>query len=272
MTSQTTGARAATDAPVLVERGNGVAWVRLNRPERLNALTYEMLDRLGEAVAALAEDDTVRAVVLTGEGRAFCAGADTGGIAERKGMDPDARRERIEQSARTAALLHGMAKPTIAAINGAAAGAGLGLALACDLKVVAAGAVLVPSFARIGTSGDFGISWFLTRRLGPARAVRLLMLDERLDARQAEALGLVDEVVDGAELPGVAGDLAARLAAGPTQAYARMKRNVALAATAELETVMSQECRSMVECMATDDHAEALAAFAEKRTPHFTGR
>jgi 2-(1,2-epoxy-1,2-dihydrophenyl)acetyl-CoA isomerase len=262
----------AVDDTVLVEIGGGVAWVRLNRPDRLNALTYPMMDRILDALTALAEDEAVRAVVLTGVGRAFCAGADTKGMAERRGMDPDDRRQRIEQSSRASLLLHGMGKPTVAAINGAAVGAGLGMALACDLKLMAAGAKLVPGFARIGLSGDYGVSWFTSRQLGAARALRLLMLDEHIDARRAQDLGLVDEVVEDERLKAAAADLAGRLASGPTQAYARMKANLELAAVADLGTVMLQESRHMVDCMATADYAEAIAAFADKRSPNFTGR
>jgi 2-(1,2-epoxy-1,2-dihydrophenyl)acetyl-CoA isomerase len=266
-----TGGTAVEDT-VLVDVGDGVAWVRLNRPDRLNALTYPMMDRIHDALAALAEDEAVRAVVLTGTGRAFCAGADTRGMAERRGMDPDARRTRIEQSARASLLLHGMGKPTVAAINGAAVGAGLGMALACDLKLMAAGAKLVPGFARVGLSGDFGVSWFTTRQIGAARALRLLMLDEHLDAKNALELGLVDEVVEDERLEEAAADLAGRLASGPTRAYSRMKANVALAAVGDLESVVAQESRHMVDCMATADYAEAIAAFADKRSPDFTGR
>ena len=262
----------ADDDTVLVEMGDGVAWVRLNRPDRLNALTYPMMNRLHDVLAALAEDEAVRAVVLTGAGRAFSAGADTRGMAERRGMAPDARRKHLEQASRASLLLHGMGKPTVAAINGAAVGAGLGLALACDLKLMAAEAELVPGFARIGLSGDYGVSWFTTRQLGAARALRLLMLDEHLDARSAHEVGLVDEVVEGDRLQKAASDLAGRLAAGPTGAFARMKANIDLAAVADLGTVMLQESRHMVDCMATADYAEAIAAFADKRSPDFSGR
>lgn len=260
-----------TEDTVLVQREDAVAWVRLNRPDRLNALTYPMMDLLCDVLAALAEDDGVRAVVLTGEGRAFCAGADTKGMASRRGMDPEARRQRIDQSARASVLLHGMAKPTIAAINGAAVGAGLGMVLACDLRLMAVGAALIPGFARIGLSGDYGTTWFLTRQLGAARALRVLMLDERLDADTAARLGLVDEVVEDGQLHAAAAEFARRLGAGPTQAYARMKANVDLAVVAELGPLMAQESRHMVQCMATADHAEAIAAFTEKRPPRFAG-
>jgi len=256
---------------VLVAVEDGVAWIRLNRPERLNALTYPMMDRLCETLAGLSADESVRAVVLTGTGRAFCAGADTKGIADRMAMDPEARRQRIEGYTRASLLLHTMAKPTIAAVNGAAAGAGLSLALACDFRLMAEGAKLVPGFGAIGLPGDFGISWFTTRLVGPARALRFLMLDERLDAQRARDLGLVDEVVAGEGLESAATALARRLAAGPTQAYGRMKANVGLAAVADLAALLHQETRHMVECLGTADHAEGMAAFAEKRPPRFTG-
>jgi 2-(1,2-epoxy-1,2-dihydrophenyl)acetyl-CoA isomerase len=263
---------AEGDDTVRVETEDGVAWVRLNRPDRRNALTFPMMDRIRDTLTVLAGNDRVRAVVLTGEGRGFCSGADIKGMAGRRGMDADARRQRIEGSAQASLLLHRMAKPTIAAINGAAVGAGLGLALACDLKLMAAGAVLVPGFARIGASGDYGVSWFLTQQLGPARALRVLMLDERLDAQTAHQLGLVDEVVDDGQLDAAVADLARRLASGPTQAYGRMKANVDLAAAGDLATVVTQESRHMVECVATADHAEAVRALTEKRLPNFVGR
>lgn len=265
------GVEKPVEETVLVAVDEGVGWIRLNRPERLNAMTYPMMGRVCEVLEELAADESVRAVVLTGVGRAFCSGADTGGMAGRTRMDPEARRARIEDYGRATLILHTMAKPTVAAINGAAVGAGLALALACDLRWAADGAKLIGGYGAIGTSGDFGISWSTTRHMGPSRALRFLLLDERLDARQALDAGLVDEVVPAGELEATAGALARRLASGPTRAYARMKANIAIAAGADLATMLREESGRMIECLMTADHAEGVAAFREKRAPRFTG-
>ena len=253
---------------------DGVAVLTFNRPERRNALTWPMLDALGRMLAHAESDDAVGAVVLTGAGGAFCAGGDVKGFAERRpGEIPAGQLQRQRQAqAATSGRLWRMAKPTVAVLPGPAAGAGLSLALACDLRYAADTAVLVTAFAKVGLAGDYGSAWFLTRLVGPARARELLYLSPRLSAADAAALGLVNAVLPGGELQAEAGALARRLAAGPRVAYARMKENVDLAMSLSLEQYMDVEVSHHVGTYATEDHPEAARAFVEKREPVFRGR
>jgi 2-(1,2-epoxy-1,2-dihydrophenyl)acetyl-CoA isomerase len=260
------------DEAVLVEEVDGVAWVGLHRPAQLNALTYPMMDRLGSVLEGLAARPDIRAVAITGRGDAFCAGADTKEMAERTEMDPAARRGRITEFGRSALLLHLMEKPTVSVINGVAVGAGLGLALACDIRLMGATARLRPGFARIGTSGDFGVTWFATRLLGPARALKLLFDDEMLTAPEALSYGLVDEVVPDDQLEERAEDVLRRLAAGPTRAFAGMKANVTAATALPLAAAMEVEADEMIGCLTSQDHAEAIAALRDKRPATYQGR
>jgi 2-(1,2-epoxy-1,2-dihydrophenyl)acetyl-CoA isomerase len=260
---------------LLEEIRDGVAVLTLNRPERLNALSRAMLDGLAEALPRLAADPAVGAVVLTGAGRGFCAGGDVkamaeGGEAEGATLEERAQglRARMEVSRR----LHELPKPTIAMIRGAAAGAGLSLALACDLRVAGDSARLGTAFARVGYSGDFGGSYFLTRLVGTARARELYFTADLLDAGQALHIGLVNRVVPDARLEEETLELAGRLARGPRIALAYMKRNLKAAETGTLEDVFDLEAWHHARCGMTEDHREAARAFVEKRAPVFRGR
>jgi 2-(1,2-epoxy-1,2-dihydrophenyl)acetyl-CoA isomerase len=257
-----------------VERGVGV--VVLNRPDRRNALSEAMLTALAAVLAELEGADDVGAVLLTGAGRAFCAGGDVKGFAARGGEGggtdvPRAERvARQQQSQRaTTGRLHEFAKPTVAALPGAAAGAGLGLALACDLRVGCSASAIVTAFGKVGLSGDYGATWLLAGLVGPARARRMMFLGERVDAATALDWGLLDWVVPDAELAGFALDTAASLAAGPRFALARMKANLLDAERLGLAEAMQREVPRHLECGVTDDHREAVQAFVEKRPPVF---
>lgn len=256
---------------VLAEVDDGVAVVTLNRPERRNALTAEMVEALGRVLADLERDDEVGAVVLTGAGGAFCAGGDVKGFAERIGtpQSSDQVPRQLTNQLATSGRLWSMAKPTLAVLPGPAAGAGLSLALACDLRWAADTAVLTTAFANVALSGDYGSAWFLVRLVGPAKAQELLYLPERLTAQQALELGLVNRVLPAAELAAGAREVARRLAHGPRAALRAMKDNVRLALTASLEEYMTTEVPRHVAGYATDDHAEAARAFVEKRAPRF---
>ncbi len=253
---------------------DGVAVVTMNRPERRNALSPEMLEGLGRALA-LAETDTgVGAVVLTGAGAAFCSGGDVKAMAEgRVEMTLAAmeQRQRANQRA-TTGRLWSMRKPTIAALPGAAAGAGLGLALACDLRYAADTAVLTTAFARVGLAGDYGCAWLLTRLVGPSRARELMWFSEKLDAVEAQRLGLVNGVVPGGSLHAHVLERARRLADGPRVALAYMKENIDRAVHAPLEDYLDVEVSHHLATGMTDDHAAAAAAFVDKREPVFRGR
>lgn len=255
------------------ELDEGVLVLTLNRPERRNALTPAMLDALAAALAAGEADPGVGAVVLTGAGGAFCAGGDVKGFAERQPGPPPAdalQRQRRSQAA-TSGRLWRMSTPTIAVLPGAAAGAGLSLALACDLRYAADTALLTTAFARVGLSGDYGSAWLLTRLVGPAKARELLYLSPRLTAQEAAELGLVNGVLPAADLTGQAMAVARRLAAGPRLALAAMKENVALALSASLEDYMDIEVARHLQAFGTDDHVEAARAFVDKREPVFRG-
>lgn len=260
---------------LLAEIDEGVAVLTMNRPERRNAVTDVMLSALAAALVECEADREVGCVVLTGAAGAFCAGGDVKGFAARdKGEMPP--QERIERQRRlqraTAGRLHAMPKPTIACVEGAAAGAGLGLALACDLRIASEPSVFVTAFARVGLSGDYGATWFLTRMLGTSKALELLWLSPRMTAAQASEAGLVNRVVPAGDALAATLEQARALATGPAVALAAIKGNVLRAVDGDLLTCMDLEVNEMVRCAETDDHAAASQAFVAKETPVFRGR
>jgi 2-(1,2-epoxy-1,2-dihydrophenyl)acetyl-CoA isomerase len=254
---------------------DGVAVLTMNRPERLNALSPVMLDALAEALPRLSEDPAVGAIVLTGAGRAFCAGGDVKAMAEgteASGTTLEERAQGLRSRMEVSRWLHELPKPTIAMVRGAAAGAGLSLALACDMRVVGDTARFATAFARVGYSGDFGGSYYLTRLVGTAKARELYFTADILDAAQALALGLVNRVVPDARLEDETVALAARLARGPRIAYRYMKRNMNAAEHASLAELLDLEAWHHSRCGMTEDHREAARAFVDKREPVFRGR
>lgn len=254
---------------------DGVTVLTLNRPERLNALSGPMLDALLEALPRLAADADVGAVILTGAGRAFCAGGDVKAMAEGRefaemGLEEKAHALRTKME--VSRLLHEMPKPTVAMVRGAAAGAGLSLALACDLRVAGESAKFATAFARVGYSGDFGGSWFLTQLVGTAKARELYYTAAIVDAPQALTLGLVNRVVPDDKLEDEALGLAGALAHGPRVALRYMKRNMNAAETQTLAQCLDLEALHHTRTGFTEDHKEAARAFVEKRQPVFKGR
>src|SRR5262245_24883004 len=253
---------------------DGVAVLTLNRPGRLNAMSGAMMDRLMEALPRLADDGAVGAVVLTGAGRAFCAGGDVKAMAagiEMTGVTLEERAQGLRARMEVSRWLHEMPKPTIAMVRGAAAGAGLSLALACDLRIAGDSARFGTAFARVGYSGDFGGSFFLTRLVGTAKARELYYTADLLDAHQALGLGLVNRVIPDARLEEETLNLAERLAAGPRIAYRYMKRNLNAAESSTLGELLDLEAWHHSRCGMTEDHREAAKAFVEKRPPVFKG-
>ena len=255
----------------------GIATLTMNRPEARNALTLEMMDALLEALPRLSADPDVRLVVLTGAGRAFCAGGDVKGFARNVAGGDDlpsfdnkvtTLRARMEVSR----WLHEMPKPTLAVIPGPAAGAGFAMALACDMRIAADDAKLTTAFSRIGLSGDFGGSYFLSKLVGPAKAREMYFTAEVLRGDQAHALGLVNRCVPLADLAQAARAYAQELAALPTVAIGYMKRNLNAAGRQSLSEVMDTEAVHMVRTFDTDDHKNAALAFVDKREPQFQGR
>ena len=263
----------------------GVAWITLNRPDSLNAMGGHLMPLLARHLADSAVDDDVRCIVLTGAGRAFCAGGDVKDMAKGgMGIAGDGKKKSmagfiadrvqgLRQAQReTSYALHMMPKPTIAAINGHAVGAGLSLALACDIRIASENAKMGTVFRNVGFSGDFGGSWFLPRLVGIEQARRLYFTGEVLDAHRARSIGLVSDVVDHDDLEKETMALAAHLASGPTLAYARMKENLNRSASVDLATLLDQEALNMVLSSTTQDHQEAAKAFVEKRKPAFVGQ
>jgi 2-(1,2-epoxy-1,2-dihydrophenyl)acetyl-CoA isomerase len=263
---------------LIAEAEDGVAILTMNRPERRNALSGAMLAALAATLATCETDPEIACIVLTGGGGAFCAGGDVKGMAESSrsgapglGIDATIHAQRISQRA-TAGRLYKMPKPTIASIPGAAAGAGLSLALACDLRIAAENAVMTTAFARVGFSGDYGGTYFLSQLVGSAKARELYFLSDRLDMKQAERLGLVNWVVPADQLTARTMELAHRLARGPRVAYRYMKENLNRAAGGEVDDCLDLEATHHIHTGLTEDHREAARAFVEKREPVFKGR
>ena len=263
---------------LLGEIDDGVAVLTLNRPARRNAFSGAMVNALGAALAQLELDESVGAIVVTGAGGAFCAGGDVKAMAGNDALfgphqsyDDKIALQRLNQRA-TAVKLWSMAKPTIAMLPGAAAGAGLSLALACDLRYAADNAVMTTAFARVGFAGDYGGTWFMTRLIGSAKAKELYFFSERIDAEEAERLGLVNAVFPADALRDEVMTRARRLANGPRVALRYMKENLNRAVHAELAECSDLEVTHHVHTGTTEDHREAARAFVDKREPTFKGR
>ncbi|MCY4453658.1 MAG: enoyl-CoA hydratase-related protein [Immundisolibacterales bacterium] len=255
---------------------DGVATLTFNRPEARNALSDELTPALRRMIARLGNDPSVGALVITGAGTAFCAGGDV------KGMSSDPERERtwertagekvLELQQRQRPLRGVFARlpvPTIAALPGPAAGAGLAIALACDIRFAAASAFVTTGYARIGLSGDYGINWLLTRLVGTAKARELMFTADRVDAETCLRIGLVNRVFEDESLRSETAAFAARLAAGPRRALALMKRNLERALDSDFPRALDEEAERLVRAAAEEDHREAIRAFIEKRPPRF---
>ena len=253
---------------------DGVATLMLNRPERLDAMSGEMLDAMLEALPRLADDADVAVIVLTGAGRGFCAGGDVKAMAEGRefgGTTLEEKAEALRSQMEVSRWLHRLPKPTIAMVRGAAAGAGLSLALACDLRIAGDSARFATAFACVGYSGDFGGS-VLTQLVGTAKARELYYTADILDAQQALALNLVNRVVPHAQLEEQTQALAAKPGPRPRVALRYMKRNMNAAETASLKDCLDLEAWHHTRTGFTDDHREAARAFVAKREPIFRGR
>ena len=250
-----------------------VGVVTLNRPGAKNALSMDMKRALHRLIPELGANADVGCVLLTGAAGAFCSGGDTKRMAsEGRPPSPEDRKRQLRWEHEIPRALHRLEKPTLAALPGPAAGAGFALALACDLRVMAESAFATTAYARLGLSGDYGASWFLTRLVGTARAREVMFLGERLSAQDCERLGLANRVLPDAGFPEAALDYARRLAAGPPIALHYMKDNLNRAMTDSLESVLDSEAERMVQAAGTEDYEEAVKAFAEKRAPVFKGR
>jgi len=267
---------------LLYEIDAGVATITLNRPDKRNALSNELTPALRQSLLDADTDPSVRCVVITGAGRAFCSGGDVSGMGgnapqaathdePRPTLDDAIRRLKHGQETLTLRLFD-LAKPTIAALPGAAAGAGLSIALACDLRIGASSAFITTAFANIGLSGDYGGSWLLMQLVGVARAKELYYTGRRVSAEECLALGIFNEVVADEDLATRTRALAEQIAAGPPIALRYMKENLNRAVGADLRTALAMEADRMVRCTRTDDHREAVQAFIAKRRSSFTGK
>ncbi len=263
---------------LLASLDDNVLTLTMNRPDARNAMSGAMTSALAEQLAKAELDPAVKCIVLTGAGKGFCAGGDVKGMASRgdgtvgeNTIDGAIHRQRVNQRA-TAGKLFKMPKPTLAALPGAAAGAGLSLALACDLRIMASTAVLTTAFARVGFSGDYGGTYFLTQLVGSSKARELYYLSERVSAEEALRLGLTNWVCAPEELTSKAREIAGRLAKGPTVAFRYMKENLNRAMSGDVDDCLDLEATHHIHCGQTEDHREAAKTFVEKREPVFKGR
>ena len=274
-----------SEETLLTRLSEGVFTITMNRPAVKNALDTATQRRLVDVLYDAARSPAVHVVVLTGAGAAFSTGGDfknlgapdpSDPIAQQYSSDPawgdlEARVDRLRKMTEASLWLYRMGKPTIAMVRGPAAGAGLSLALACDFRFAASNAFFVTSFVKLGMSGDYGGSYFMTKLIGPTKTKELYMLSERLSAEEAQRLGLVSRVLSDEELEPATYEFARRLAAGPAIALRYIKDNVHAALDEPLAAASEIEARNMIRCRMTADSREAMTAIAEKRDPRFTG-
>ena len=263
---------------LLANLTGGILTLTFNRPEARNALSSELLQALGSQLADGEINPEVRCVVITGTGAAFCAGGDVKAMSEtnsngaKSTLDTLIQRQRLNQRA-TSGRLYKMPKPTLAVLPGPAAGAGLSIALACDLRIMSSTAFMTTAFAKVGFAGDYGGSLFMSQLVGTAKARELYFLSDRISAKEAEDLGLTNWVVEPDALQESAAGIAQKLANGPTVAYSYMKENLARALTsADVHDCLDLEASHHIHCGGTDDHKNAVEALIEKRAPVFEGR
>ena len=264
---------------LLADLTDGVLTLTMNRPEARNAMSDAMTGALAQQLADAELNSAVKVIVLTGAGKGFCAGGDVKGMAASgdgtvgdNTIDGAIHRQRLNQRG-TAGALYSIPKPTIAALPGAAAGAGLSLALACDMRIMANSAMMTTAFAKVGFSGDYGGTFFMSQLIGTAKARELYFLSDRVNAEQALDLGLTNCVCEADELASKANEIALRLASGPTVAYRYMKENFARAlSSGDVNDCLDLEATHHVHCGQTEDHKNATKAFVEKRSPVFVGR
>ena len=262
-----------TNEMVLQHLDNGLLTITMNRPDRRNALSPDMTRGLVEAARRAAEDQEVRAVLLKGAGGTFCVGGDVKSMAAgRAPMSFEEKQVNLRKGMEVSRILHQMNKPVVAQLDGAAAGAGLSIALSCDLRIASESCKITTAFAKVGFSGDYGGTYFLTKMLGSAKARELYFLSDRVSADEALRLGLANWVVEPDELAAKTREVAARLAKGPIVAYRYMKENLNRAMAGEWDDCMDLEATHHVHCGQTHDHKEAAKAFVEKREPVFEGR
>ncbi len=261
-----------TSEPILARVENRVATLTFHRPGKLNALNEELIHLALHNLRLWADDPQVGAIVVTGSGRAFCAGGDVSAMAEDHGRSLEQSVDRLRDWQELSWAIYKHPKVTIAAVNGFAMGAGLGICLSCDLRIASDQAKFGTAYAKVGFGGDFGTTWLLTHYAGAPKAKELLFLAEMFDAAEAHRLGLVNRVVPQDQLEQETRGVAERIAHGPLTSFRYMKANVNFAGSTDYRTMLDREAETHTRCGQTEDHKEGVRAFIEKRSPKFTGR
>jgi 2-(1,2-epoxy-1,2-dihydrophenyl)acetyl-CoA isomerase len=258
---------------ILTEVRDRVATLTLQRPEKLNAVNIQLLNEAAAVLKTWSRDPEIGAIVVTGSGRAFCAGGDVSMMAREDSESTlEQKIDGLRDMQDISWLLYSSPKVTIASVNGFAMGAGLGIALACDLRIASSSAKFGTAYAKVGYGGDFGTTWLLTHYAGAPKAKELFFLGDPVDAMEAHRIGLVNRVVAPEALAAETASIASRIAEGPLTSYRYMKQNVNLAATVDFRTLLDREPETHLRCGETSDHREGVRAFLEKRAPKFTGR
>jgi 2-(1,2-epoxy-1,2-dihydrophenyl)acetyl-CoA isomerase len=258
---------------ILTEVRDRVATLTLHRPEKLNAVNVQLLAEAADAVKKWSRDSSIGAIVVTGSGRAFCAGGDVSMMArEDQESTLEQKIDGLRDMQQISWLLYSSPKITIASVNGFAMGAGLGIALACDLRIASSAAKFGTAYAKVGYGGDFGTTWLLTHYAGAPKAKELFFLGDAIDAAEAHRIGLVNRVVAPESLAEETSAVATRIADGPLTSFRYMKQNVNLAGTVDFRTMLDREPETHLRCGETQDHREGVQAFLEKRAAKFVGR
>jgi 2-(1,2-epoxy-1,2-dihydrophenyl)acetyl-CoA isomerase len=257
---------------IIIKVADKVATLTFNRPDKLNALSRDLIVDSIDTLTKWSRNPEVGAIIVTGTGRAFCAGGDVSMMARDQDMTLEQDIDRLRQMQELSWLLYNMPKVTIAAVNGYAMGAGLGVCLSCDLRIASSDAKFGTAYAKVGFGGDFGTTWLLTRYAGGPKAKELFFLGDVVDAGNAERLGLVNRVVAPELLESTAVAVASRIAHGPLVSFRYMKANVNASLSTDFRTMLDREAETHLRCGRTDDHKEGVRAFLEKREPKFVGR
>jgi 2-(1,2-epoxy-1,2-dihydrophenyl)acetyl-CoA isomerase len=263
-----------TDEVILTSVENKVATLTFNRPDKLNALSRDLLHQSIEVLKQWGRDPEVGAIIVTGAGRAFCAGGDVGNMAKENEAPPSLEQQidGLREAQELSWLLYNLPKVTLAAVNGHAMGAGLGVCLACDLRIASENAKFGTAYAKVGFGGDFGTTWLLAHYAGAPKAKELFFLGDIIDAAEAHRIGLINRVLPHDNLSSEVTAIATRIAHGPLTSYRYMKTNVNLALTTDFRTLLDREAETHLRCGQTEDHKEGVRAFLEKRPPNFSGR
>jgi 2-(1,2-epoxy-1,2-dihydrophenyl)acetyl-CoA isomerase len=257
---------------ILTKVTDRIATLAFNRPEKLNALSTELLSSSIETLRGWSIDPAIGVIVITGIGRAFCAGGDVSLMAKESNESLEENIDRLRSWQELSWLLYNIPKVTIAAVNGFAMGAGLGVCLACDLRIASDQAKFGTAYAKVGFGGDFGTTWLLTRYAGAPKAKELMFLADQIDAAEAHRIGLVNRVVAQDQFESEVTAWATRIADGPLTSFRYMKANINLAAHTDFRTLLDREAETHLRCGQTEDHKEGVRAFLEKRAPKFAGK